>query len=285
MVRPEGKTPNGRWPRGVEPCCTSPAGESPAPVSAEAPGSRPQARGESPLSQAGRRKPLRREQVRGPQHEVNPAASSEKQCGSRAAHVTAKAKLNASQFGDSAFGSTGVWGAAREQGLVRNRRDPSARPWSRRDVPNKPSVKSGVVQRESEGIVVPEMVMTNNVTGGKGPWGSRVDGRGKCEGMTGKTGSNHPRGPAPADKVRQLRRQLYVAAKQSTGHRPHCALSSSTEVTSRRKAWRRPSRSGPRYCAMPSRERLLVSRVPEIGMHGLKGGPTEMMATQRYSGK
>jgi hypothetical protein len=36
---------------------------------------------------------------------------------------------------------------------------------------------------------------------------------------------------------------------------------------------------------MPSRERLLVSRVLEIGTHGLNGGPTEMMTTQRPSGK
>ena len=36
---------------------------------------------------------------------------------------------------------------------------------------------------------------------------------------------------------------------------------------------------------MPSRERLPVSRVPEIGTHGLKGGPTEMAAEQRWSGK
>jgi hypothetical protein len=28
-------------------------------------------------------------------------------------------------------------------------------------------------------------------------------------------------------------------------------------------------------------ERLPVSRVPEIGTHGLKGGPTETVATKR----
>ena len=36
---------------------------------------------------------------------------------------------------------------------------------------------------------------------------------------------------------------------------------------------------------MPPRERPPVSRVPEIGMHGLKGGPTEMLAAHRESGK
>ena len=36
---------------------------------------------------------------------------------------------------------------------------------------------------------------------------------------------------------------------------------------------------------MPQRERPLVSRVPEIGMHGLKGGLTEMLAALGESGK
>ena len=71
--------------------CTEPAGESPAPVGAGAPGSRPRASGEIPAAQAGCREPLRREQARGPQHQVNAAASSDKQRESRAAHVTAKA--------------------------------------------------------------------------------------------------------------------------------------------------------------------------------------------------
>jgi len=36
---------------------------------------------------------------------------------------------------------------------------------------------------------------------------------------------------------------------------------------------------------MLRRERPLVSRVPEIGTHGLKGGLTEMLATRRESGQ
>jgi hypothetical protein len=36
---------------------------------------------------------------------------------------------------------------------------------------------------------------------------------------------------------------------------------------------------------MPQREGLPVSRVPEIGTHGLKGGPTEMLTTHRAAGK
>jgi len=36
---------------------------------------------------------------------------------------------------------------------------------------------------------------------------------------------------------------------------------------------------------MPRRERPLVSRVLEIGKHGLKGGLMEMLAACRESGK
>ena len=71
--------------------CVVPAGASPVRVSAEAPGSRPQAGGEILPAQAGCREPLRREQERGRQHEVNPGASKDKQWEGRAAHVTAKA--------------------------------------------------------------------------------------------------------------------------------------------------------------------------------------------------
>ena len=50
--------------------CIEPAGASPAPVGVGAPGSRPQVWGEIPRARAGCQEPLRREQVRGPQHEV-----------------------------------------------------------------------------------------------------------------------------------------------------------------------------------------------------------------------
>ena len=241
MVRPQ---ESGRGRRG-QPLlsCTDPAGARPVPVGTGAPGSRPQARGESLASQAGRQEPLRREQARGPQHEVNPAASSDEQSGSRAAHVTAKATSEAPRSGDGAAGPAGVRGAAREQGLVRKRRDPSAWPWSRQGGPYKPKAKSGAAQRESEGIVVPEMVATNNAAGGKGPWGGRAGEGGKREGMAGKPGPKHPRGPVPADKVRQLRRRLYVAAKRSPGRRFHALFDRIHRSDVLWEAWRRVRRN------------------------------------------
>ena len=92
---------------------------------------------------------------------------------------------------------------------------------SGRGVSYKPKAKSSAAQRESEGIVVPAMAAKNNAAGGKGPCGGRADGAGKREGMAGKTGPNHPGGRGPRDKVRQLQRRLWAAAKRSPGRRFH----------------------------------------------------------------
>ncbi len=140
---------------GAEACCAFPAGESPAPVGAGAPGSRSQGAGEIPRPRAGRRKPTASgEQARGPQHEVKPAASTDKQFGGRAAHVTAKATRDG-LVPERPFRSGGVRGAARVQGDVWNTGGPSGRPGSGRSGSYKPKAKSSAVQRESEGIVVP----------------------------------------------------------------------------------------------------------------------------------
>jgi RNA-directed DNA polymerase len=207
-------------------CCASPAGGSPASVSTGAPSSRPQASGGDLVVRAGRQKPASRreplsgERVHGPQPEVKPAASTDLQPGSRAAHITAKATSSAGEP-EPAGGPGGVWGAARGQGEARNTRDPSAWPWSRQARPYKPKAKSGRAQRESEGIVVPGIATTNNVAGGKGPWGGRVVGAGKREGMAAASGPNNPAGRRPSEKVRQLQRRLWAAAKRSPGRRFH----------------------------------------------------------------
>ena len=112
----------------AEACCTEAAGASPARVIAGEPDSRPQAEGETLVARAGRRKPsLWRKQESGPQLEVKPTASSNLQGGSRAGHVAAKA-TPAAPVPERAAGFSGVWGAARSYGSVRNRRGPSARP-------------------------------------------------------------------------------------------------------------------------------------------------------------
>ena len=202
--------------------CTVPTGASPVSANAGTPSSRPQARDESPVAQAGCQEPLRREQARGPQHQVKPAASTHLQPESRAAHVTAKATFQARKSGGVSAGSLGgVRGVARVQGAVRNTRGPSARPVSGQAGSYKPTAKASGVQRESEGTVVAMRAVTNNAVGAKGPCGGRAGEAGKREGMAGKTGPNHPGGREPADKVRQLQRRLWSAAKRHPGRRFH----------------------------------------------------------------
>lgn len=85
------------------------------------------------------------------------------------------------------------------------------------------------MQRESEGIVVPTSeaqaertnAVQNNAAGGKGPWGGHADGAGKREGMAGASGPNNPDGRRPRDKVQELQRRLWAAAKRATGRRFH----------------------------------------------------------------
>jgi hypothetical protein len=254
--------------------CTSPAGGSPVPVGAGAPGSRPQARGEIPVARAGRRKPLRREQEHGPQRYVNPAASTEEQWRSRAAHVTAKAMSDAHESGvERASGPPGVRGAARVHGGVRNERGPSARPPSRQGVSYKPMVKSSPAQRESEGVVVLWIATTNNVAGGKDPCFGRARTEGSCEGMAGRTGPNSPSEHKLGEEARRCRSELRRGAKRDglwVGA-PACSARSDAPADGSSMQVRRvhaPSRG-------PS-----VSRVREIRTHGLNGG----LAVTRFGG-
>jgi len=243
--------------------CSSPAGASPASVSPGAPSSRPQVSAERPVARAGCQKPLRRKPVRGPQPYVKPAASTDLQPESRAAHVTAKATSSASRSGGAhADGLGGVWGAARGQGDERNTRGPSARPRSGWSGSYKPTAKSSRAQRESEGVVVPWMAATNNVVGGKDPCFGRARNEGTCQGMAGRTGPNHPVRPPLGVNAQQLLPELWTPAERLAVPR----------------GWLRPDRRRVVHIVEhggvhAASRRPSVSRVPEIGTHGLKGGP------------
>jgi RNA-directed DNA polymerase len=219
---------------------SSPAGASPVSVSAGAPSSRPQARDESRVAQAGCQEPLRREPVRGPQHYVKPAASLDVQPESRAGHLAAKATPGALLSGGvRVSGLGGVGGAARGHGAERNTRGPSARPESGQRDSYKPTAKASPAQRESEGTVVVRRPATNNAGGAKGPCGGNVDRASTREGMAGSTGPNHPEGRESPDKVRQLQRRLWRAAKRQPGRRFHALLDRIYRRDVLWEAWRR----------------------------------------------
>jgi hypothetical protein len=207
-------------------------------------------------ARAGRQKPAGRhlslsgEPTYGPQHQVKPAASTDEQSGGRAAHFTAKA-TSIGGVPKPPIGSGGVGGAARMSGEARNTRDPTAQPVSGQGASYKPKAKSSAVQRESEGIEVPQTVwlstgtnaVTNNAAGGKGPCGDQADAAGKREGMAGKTGPNDPSGLVPRGKVRQLQRQLWAAAKRAPGRRFHALYDHIWRGDVLQEAWRRVRRN------------------------------------------
>ena len=99
-------------------------------------------------------------------------------------------------------GPSGVRGAARTHGLVRDRRGPSSQP--RQQVrPYKPVVKSGGGKREPDGVVV-LVIAARNAEGGKGPDFGHAEERGTRKDMTGTARSNHPGGAMPVANVRYL---------------------------------------------------------------------------------
>jgi hypothetical protein len=61
--------------------------------------------------------------------------------------------------------------------------------------------------------------------------------------MAGKTGPNHPRGRKPVDKVRQLQRRLWAAAKRSPGRRFHALYDRIARSDVLAEAWRRVKRN------------------------------------------
>jgi RNA-directed DNA polymerase len=144
------------------------------------------------------------------------------------------------QFGGTRIaGLGGVEGAARVHGDDRNTRGPSVRPGSGQRGSYKPMAKASAAPRTSEGTVVVTSLATNNARGAKGPCGGHVDRASTRKGMTGRSGSNSPDGPPPIDRVRQLQRRLWVAAKRSPDRRFHALMDRIWRRDVLQEAWRR----------------------------------------------
>ncbi len=220
MVRPDDEQdPPSEDGGKVSSGCVDPAGEKPVPVSVGAPGSRLPASSESSVAEAQRQEPQSvGRQVRGPQpSEVNVAASSHYQpkgaWESRAGHVTAKATNSESDPNMESLGLPGVETAARAQGSTRNRRGPTRSSWSEEGEQisaerETASCREGVRGDRSTGEAADNAV-EGRVPASVKPSSEDARGRGSKE-------PNHP-----IDKVRQLQRRLYEAAKRSSTRRFH----------------------------------------------------------------
>lgn len=111
--------------------------------------------------------------------------------------------------------TSGVWRRACDEGRARNRRDPSSQVESDRSGADKPNAKQRRAERESEGLVVPQMSATTTPAEGRGPALTAAASGAAGEGMV-RTGPNHP-----TDKVRELQRSLYRTAKKDRRRRFH----------------------------------------------------------------
>ena len=153
--------------------------------------------------------------------------------------------------GVSLPGPSGVGVVARTQGLVRNRRGPSAWPASGKDHWYKPMVKTGGGQRESEGAIVPMKGVQHNAPVGKGPRFEHAGYEGKRQGMAGTARSNYPGRDSPVDLnrlppvtgARKLQRKLWAAAKQSEDRRFHALFDRMCRVDVLYEAWERVRRN------------------------------------------
>jgi RNA-directed DNA polymerase len=102
----------------------------------------------------------------------------------------------------------------------------------------KPMVKSDGAQRESDGVKVPVTSASGRHLRRGPDVGHAVIG-GKREGMTGTARSNYLHRRPPVNKVRQLQRQLYVAAKRSPERRFHALYDRICRSDVLAEGWRR----------------------------------------------
>jgi group II intron reverse transcriptase/maturase len=83
------------------------------------------------------------------------------------------------------------------------------------------------------------MAAQNNAAGGKDPWDGHVGGEGKREGMDRESVPNNPGRRRPLDKVRQLQRRLWAAAKRQPGRRFHALYDRIFRADILKEAWKR----------------------------------------------
>ena len=140
-------------------------------------------------------------------------------------------------------GLGGVWGAARVHGVERNTRGPSAQPSSRQRGSYKPSAKASAAQRESEGTVVVRSPATNNAGGAKGPCGGNVGRASTREGMTGRTGSNHPEWTRVHRQSAPIATPTLECGQAATGPTLPCLLDRIYRRDVLWEAWRRVKRN------------------------------------------
>jgi len=108
----------------------------------------------------------------------------------------------------------------------------------------------------------PAKAVGQNAVGGKGPCGGHAEIAGKREGMAGKTGPNDPDGRESGDKVRELQRQLWAAAKRAPGRRFHALYGQMCRGDVLHEAWKRVRRNK----GAAGVDRMTISQVEQYGV-------------------
>lgn len=104
---------------------------------------------------------------------------------------------------------------------------------------NRPSAKATIVQRKSDGVIVPTRIATKNAIGGKGHERESVEDEGTRKGMVGGVRPNHPDQQKPVDHVQELQNRLWAAAKQSPMRRFHALYDRIWRSDVLQEAWNR----------------------------------------------
>jgi group II intron reverse transcriptase/maturase len=107
------------------------------------------------------------------------------------------------------------------------------------------------------------MVATNNATGGKGPWGGRVDRADTRKGMIGESRSNSPDGRSPGENVRRLQDRLRGVAKQQPGRKFHALYDRISRSDVLEEAWNLVRRN-------KGSAGVDAQTIAEIEQHGVK---------------
>jgi RNA-directed DNA polymerase len=240
MARPEvPEHETARAGEGTETCCTDLVGASPTPVSAEAPGSGLPEGGETRPAEAERQNPLLERANERAATEVNATASSVLQPKgvreSRAAHVTAKT-THIDLVSERSVGLPGVEAAARSERAVRNGRGPPRQPASGKDPGYKPGGESLGSREGVRGARSTDEAVHENAVEGRGL--ASVASVEEVSARACRKAGN------PADKVRELQRGLWKAARRSKTRRFHALHDRIRRGDVLREAWKRIRANG-----------------------------------------
>ena len=248
-----------------------PVGGSPTRVSAGAPGSRPQSRGEIPAAERGVISLFGGSKRAGCDYSLVKCTIGEP---SRSCHGEGHVRQSWFRIGcgGSLRGMETCTRARSDRG-TRETRLPSL---VSKDRWYKPMVKSSGGQRESDGVVVVEIGVQNNASGAKGPDFDRAcEGSERQDMSARQMRSNHPGGRRPVEPAAGRSRRAASLAQ------PRCRLWVSAKLplaAARRANWFCLGDSGQTARArrglaggVAGPGRSSVSRVRENRTHGLKG--------------